>query len=215
MFKENSYFFLWLVWRYMHSSVDDELKLVFTGQSNVGKTSLLDRYIRNRYSEHMIATIGASFCHKDVKYKGKCIRLSLWDTAGQERYNSLAPMFYRAANAALLVFDVSNRESFEQLEYWRNEIVQHSQNNNILLTVVANKIDLRDISVVSETEARSWAKQHNAVYLECSPKNDINVTLLFEQIVHRWVDNGMTKQDVEYNSDKLITEPSWFSYYCW
>ena len=118
-------------------SIDDnnleQYKIVLLGESGVGKTSIINRYINRRFDDDLTPTQGASFANKILKFdefNGKSIKLNIWDTAGQERYRALSKIFYQDANAAILVYDITDKKSFEEIKmYWVNQIKEHSPEN--------------------------------------------------------------------------------------
>ena len=101
------------------------LKVIILGDSGVGKTSLMNQYVNNKFSEQYKATIGADFCTKDVTIDDKLVTLQIWDTAGQERFQSLGVAFFRGADACILVYDMTNPKSFESLDKWRKDFLQN------------------------------------------------------------------------------------------
>ena len=123
-------------------------KVVIVGDSGVGKTSILFRYVQGQFNEHVQPSFGAGFKTKDVAYDAngeKTIKLYLWDTAGQERYNSLTKLYFKGANAAIIVYDITDKESFAKAQRWSDQINQFQQNEEgtkIETFVVGNKIDL-------------------------------------------------------------------------
>jgi len=164
-----------------------EKKVVILGESGVGKTSILNLYVKGEFMEGYQVTLGGSFIQAKVPLNEATVVLDVWDTAGQERFRSLVSMFYRHATAAVVVFDVSNRESYEMCEYWVNKL--QDQEPECLLFLVANKIDKSD-SVVSLSEAEEYAKAHNMEFTAVSAKTNTNISQLFtrlaESIVSRY-----------------------------
>ena len=129
------------------------LKVIMVGDSGVGKTSLLDRFIRGEYSEQYKATIGSDFLTKEMKIGEKTITLQLWDTAGQERFRGLGSAFYRGADGCIIVYDVASRKSFDNIPIWREEFLNHGQVEDIAhfpISVIGNKIDLGERCATSE-----------------------------------------------------------------
>jgi Ras-related protein Rab-21 len=133
----------------------------------VGKTSLVAKYIANIYSKEIGPTIGASFFTCKINLNDTKVKMQLWDTAGQERFKAMAPMYYRNANAALLVFDVTNHNSFEEVKSWILELQRNVQEPMFLL-LVGNKIDLDVQRAVSREEAFMYAQSIGAKFLESS-----------------------------------------------
>lgn len=164
-----------------------ELKVVLLGDSGVGKTSLIARYVHNTYSTAVQATSGAAFVMKTVNVNGQQTALNIWDTAGQERYHSLARVFYRDAAIIILVYDITHRESFDDLKRWVTELQKYGP-AKFSLGIVGNKED----RVISETvpleEAKAFARQHNAFFCKTSAKTDYGVNLVFSELASRSVE---------------------------
>lgn len=139
--------------------------------SAVGKTSLVAKYIVNMGSKEIGPTIGASFFTCKLNLNQTKVKMQLWDTAGQERFKAMAPMYYRNANAALLVFDVTNHKSFEEVKTWIHELQQNVQEPMFLL-LVGNKIDLDEQRAVSREEAFIYSQSIGAKFLETSVVRD-------------------------------------------
>lgn len=157
-----------------------ETKVVFLGDSGVGKSSLLLRFHRNEFSDAFEVTIGGAFLQTKVELeKGLIVTLDVWDTAGQERFRSLMPLYYRQASAAVIVYDVGDMKSFNRCDYWVKTLKE--QEPNCLLFLVGNKADKENREVTPEIAAE-FAKSHNMVAVETSAKTAKNVQQLFSQI---------------------------------
>ena len=132
-------------------------KLVMIGDSGVGKSNLLNRYTKNEFSLETKATIGVEFATKSITTKdGRAVKAQIWDTAGQERYRAITSAYYRGAVGALLVYDVTNYQSFKALEHWLKEIRDHAE-KNIVILMVGNKTDLKHKRDVKKEEAAEYA----------------------------------------------------------
>ena len=152
-------------------------KVVMIGDSYVGKTSILDMYINNRFEETK-PSIGAM--HQFYKIKldsGEEVNLDLWDTAGQERFRSVVPMYYKGAKVILIVFDVTSPDSFEGAKNWVKEI--ESNISSILLFLVGNKIDLTDKRKISFESGKNFANMKQIQYFECSAKSNTGIKEIF------------------------------------
>jgi small GTP-binding protein len=145
--------------------------IAFSPLSGVGKTSIVAKQIANVYSKEIGPTIGASFFTCKINLNETKVKMQLWDTAGQERFKAMAPMYYRNANAALLVFDVTNHTSFEEVKSWILELQRNVQEPMFLL-LVGNKIDLVEQRAVSREEAFIYAQSIGAKFLETSVVHD-------------------------------------------
>ena len=155
-----------------------EGKIVILGSQGVGKTSLVSKYLLNNYSEKIPPTIGASFRTCNINLDGCRVRLQIWDTAGQERFKCHAPLYYRNANGAILVFDITNYKSFLDMKMWVHELQMNVQ-ETLTLTLVGNKIDLEDVRAVSREEAAAYANSLNAPYFETSVIENNNIESIF------------------------------------
>ncbi|KAI4467012.1 drab5-related [Holotrichia oblita] len=152
-------------------------KLVVVGHPGVGKTSTVIRYIERTFNTEVSSTIGASYFNCKMEIEDIIVKFQIWDTAGQERFKAMVPMFYRNANAALLVFDITKRESFESIKVWVKELKKNIQ-ERIVMFVVGNKIDLPDRQVSNE-EALQYSHSIGANYYECSAKEDQGIQQIF------------------------------------
>ncbi|CAH8487177.1 unnamed protein product [Heterobilharzia americana] len=158
-------------------------KLLLIGDSGVGKSSLLLRYTNDCFESQLSATIGVDFKVKLVTVPdGTKIKLSIWDTAGQERFRTLTPNVYRGSHAAVFVYDVSNRESFEHLSSWMEELKTYADNPNMVKLLVGNKIDSEPREIPRE-EGLRFARLYNMPYAETSAKTNEGVHQLFCEVV--------------------------------
>eukprot|EP00518_Triparma_eleuthera_P003394 CAMPEP_0182454132 /NCGR_PEP_ID=MMETSP1319-20130603/898_1 /TAXON_ID=172717 /ORGANISM="Bolidomonas pacifica, Strain RCC208" /LENGTH=210 /DNA_ID=CAMNT_0024652111 /DNA_START=8 /DNA_END=637 /DNA_ORIENTATION=- len=164
------------------------LKLIILGDSGVGKTSLMNQYVNRRFTNQYKATIGADFLTKEVMLEDKLVTMQIWDTAGQERFQSLGVAFYRGADACVLVFDITNLKSFEQLDSWRDEfLIQAGPRDpeNFPFVVLGNKCDKETERRVTKARATSWCKTKGVTpipYFETSAKEAIKVDAAFQHI---------------------------------
>jgi len=153
---------------------DMQIKLLMIGDSGVGKTCLLLRYANDSFSPTFITTIGIDFKIKNIELDGKRIKLQIWDTAGQERFRTITTSYFRGAQGILLVYDVTDRGSFNSITNWVGQIGQHADVavNKIL---IGNKCDMEDQRVVSFEEGKQLASEFGIQFFETSAKNDMNV----------------------------------------
>jgi len=167
---------------------DIKLQLIVMGDSEVGKTSLLYRYQDNKFSKNHLATVGIDYFTKDEKINDKTIRIKIWDTAGQERYKSLTYAFSRNANGIILVFDVSKKESFENLKFWIASVNSNlGEKNELKKIIIGNKID-QERNVLKE-EAQEFASENNSFYFETSAKDNIGISEAIRAIVKMVVED--------------------------
>mmetsp|Transcript_8112 Transcript_8112/g.12110 ORF Transcript_8112/g.12110 Transcript_8112/m.12110 type:complete len:173 (+) Transcript_8112:96-614(+) len=158
-----------------------EVKVVLLGDTGVGKSSLVLRFVTNNFKPYSESTIGASFMSKMIMVDGKPIKFQIWDTAGQEKYHSLAPMYYRGAAAAIIVYDITRANTFKTLKNWVDELKAQGP-HEIAIAVAGNKADLEDQREVESAAASAYAQEIGAMYLETSAKDDLNVHDIFVQL---------------------------------
>ena len=161
-------------------------KLIFLGDQSVGKSCILNRFLNDTFIEDYQATIGLDFQSKNVQIDNQDIHLLLYDTAGQEKFRSLIPMYTRDANIILLVYDITNKESFENLSLWLKDLTNINFDEAIIC-IVANKIDLNEKRVVNLEEGEKFAEEHDFIFQEISAKtgegfSDLFYKNSFEQI---------------------------------
>lgn len=159
-------------------------KLVLLGDSGVGKSSLVIRYVKEQFYEFQESTIGAAFLTRTLDLGEYKVKFEIWDTAGQERYHSLAPMYYRGAAAGIVVYDITDEASFERAKAWIQEL-QREGSPNILIALAGNKVDLEPQRKVSVNDAKQCAVDNGLLFTETSAKTDQNVAALFETIAQR------------------------------
>lgn len=168
-------------------------KVVLLGEGCVGKTSLVLRYVEDKFNKKHITTLQASFLTKKINYNGNRIHLNIWDTAGQERFHALGPIYYRSSNGAILVYDVTDEGSFQKVKNWVREL-KMMLGADIVLAIAGNKIDLqKDIIVPLET-AESYAESVGAKHFETSAKNNIGVEELFLELTNMMIASHDAKQ---------------------
>lgn len=161
-----------------------QFKLVLLGDAAVGKSSLVLRFVKGQFLEFQESTIGAAFLTQTVSLNDTTVKFEIWDTAGQERYRSLAPMYYRGAQAAIVVYDLTSYDSFEKAKLWIKEL-QRQGNPNILIALAANKLDLQANRKVSQKEGQDYAEENGVIFMEVSAKTATNVNELFVAIARK------------------------------
>ncbi|UYV67483.1 RAB3B [Cordylochernes scorpioides] len=161
---------------------DYMFKILVIGNSSVGKTSFLFRYAEDSFTSAFVSTVGIDFKVKTVFRKDKRVKLQIWDTAGQERYRTITTAYYRGAMGFLLMYDVTNEESFSSVQDWVTQIKTYSWDNAQVI-LVGNKCDLEDERVVSTERGRQLADQLALEFFEASAKDNINVKEVFERLV--------------------------------
>lgn len=162
-------------------------KLVLLGDVGAGKSSLVLRFVKDQFIEFQESTIGAAFFTQTVAVNDTTVKFEIWDTAGQERYHSLAPMYYRGAAAAIVVYDITNPASFARAKKWVQELQAQGKPDTIV-ALAGNKSDLIDARQVVAEEAQKYAEMNNLFFLETSAKTALNVSTIFEEIAKKIVE---------------------------
>ena len=190
--------------------MDDEnaksVKAVLLGESGVGKTCIIARFINNTFENNIMSTTGASYAGKTLafdEFGGKCIKFEIWDTAGQEKYRALTKIFYKDAGVAILVYDITRKESFDEIkDYWYNQIKECAP-KNIVIGIAANKCDLYDNEQVSEDEARNFANEIGAVFKLTSASTNQGIEELFKGVGCKVLDPNYSSYDAE-KKNKIV-----------
>jgi len=164
-----------------NNSYDMQIKLLTIGDSGVGKTCLLLRYTNATFSDTFITTIGIDFRVKNIILDGKRIKLQVWDTAGQERFRTITVSYFRGGQGILLVYDVTDRNSFNSIRNWINQIQEHAS-EDVSTILIGNKCDKEDERVVSTEEGLKLADEYGVQFIETSARNDLNVEKCFVSI---------------------------------
>ncbi len=166
------------------------------GDAGVGKSSIILRYTKNEFNSQMVSSIGVDFKTKDIIVNNKKVKLQLWDTAGHERFRTITTSYYRGAHGIATVFDLTNRESFEHVEKWLEEINKYAK-ENVMRFLIGNKSDLVNERQVSYEEVRALANKLNIYYVETSAKNNVNVSDFFQIATKDYLNKYDFKKDKE------------------
>lgn len=163
-----------------------QFKLVLLGESAVGKSSLVLRFVKDQFDDYRESTIGAAFLTQTVSLDAQTtVKFEIWDTAGQERYKSLAPMYYRNANCAVVVYDITQPSSLDKAKAWIREL-QRQADPNIIIALAGNKADLASTRrAIPIEDAEKYAQEENLLFLETSAKDSSNVSELFTMIARK------------------------------
>ncbi|KAJ5075725.1 ras and ef-hand domain-containing protein [Anaeramoeba ignava] len=185
-------------------------KIVLLGESGVGKTCLALRFCEGVDYNSPEPTIAVAFHSKTIKIEDKKIKIQLWDTAGQEIYRSLAPMYIRNAEAAIIVYDITKRETFEKISIWIDEMISLSSQNNVLIAIVGNKTDLHEFRSVSVEEGDDFGKQNHFLFFETSAKTGDGVDEVFLKIAQKLdfkTNENTSKKEEIIDDNNIETKP--------
>ena len=159
-----------------------KFKVVVVGDSGVGKTNLIKRFITNEFSENFKATIGVEFMSKTYKINKHLFKIEIWDTAGQERYKSITSAYYKGAKGAFVVYDLTRRATFTNIEKWIGEL-KTCGNEDVFILLIGNKSDLKDKRQVTGEEAAKKAEELKVAYCETSALEGYNIDFAFDTVV--------------------------------
>lgn len=168
------------------STYDYLFKIVLAGNSSVGKSSLILKFVENTFKEIFLPTIGIDFKLKTLTINDKRIKLQIWDTAGQDRFKTVNKNYYRGAHGILLMYDITQLDSFKNLNSWLIEIEKNA-NKNVVKLLVGNKVDLENERKVTYQQGNEFAEANDMLFIETSVKEDVNVTKAFENLGEKLV----------------------------
>jgi small GTP-binding protein len=167
-----------------------EVKIILLGDSGVGKTSIINRYVNNKFNPDMASSLCSSSNNVEIIKDNIKYKLIIWDTSGQEVYHSLTNLFIKGTNIAILTYAINSLTSFEGLNYWYKALIENIGINNYILAIVGTKIDLVNEEVVSEEQAKEFAKEKNAIFKLVSAKeNSKGIHNLFDMLLDELIEN--------------------------
>nr|BAN20500.1 rab5 [Riptortus pedestris] len=168
-------------------------KVVLLGEGCVGKTSLVLRYVEDKFNDKHLTTLQATFLNKKLNIGGKRINLAIWDTAGQEKFHALGPIYYRMSNGAILVYDITDEDSFQKVKNWVKEL-KKMLGSEICLTIAGNKIDLEKERNVPVEDAEEYAKTVGATHFHTSAKENSGIEEMFVELAQRMMTTAQQQQ---------------------
>ena len=184
-------------------------KIVLIGDTSVGKTNILSKYLTDEFDAKSKATVGVEFGVKNFKIENNIVKVQIWDTAGEERYRSITNAYYKGAKGSLLVYDITNKKSFENIEKWISDLKANT-GDNISMILLGNKTDLEEKRAVSIEEGKNKAEFYNLTFMETSALNGNNIQEAFNELItdvykknHEFFEKTVK---VEINRDKKTIE---------
>jgi small GTP-binding protein len=183
---------------------DFKIKIVVVGDSGVGKTNLIKRFISNEFSENIKATIGVEFMSKTYRINKHLFKIEIWDTAGQERYKSITAVYYKGAKGALVVYDTTDQTTFDNIDKWMQEI-KDKTSKDIKLMIIGNKIDLKEEREVKNEEALKKAQSFGIPLMETSALDTTNVKEAFNDLlkeIYKDMKDNLNKPENKFQNDK-------------
>ena len=187
-------------------SYDLLYKIIIVGDTCVGKSNILSRYIKDVFREDSKSTVGVELGNKLLKVKGTNTKLQIWDTAGQERYRSITSSYYKGSHGCFIVYDISNEQSFESVEKWFEQ-VQKEGSKDVSIILVGNKCDLENERQVPKEKGEEKAKQLNIPFFETSALSNINIGDIFTEIAENIFDRtGGVKNEDDDDDIEIINE---------
>jgi small GTP-binding protein len=168
----------------INEKIEKSFKILLLGDSSVGKTCFLKRYIDDTFQDVYLSTIGFDYKYKCITLKeGKNIKLQIWDTAGQERFRTIAKSYYKGAHGIILMYDVTDQKSFDSIKKWLEQIKEEAP-NKVSVLLVANKIDIEK-RIITKEDGENIAKSYDLDIYESSAKDNINVSEAFEDLAEK------------------------------
>ena len=164
-------------------AVDVMFKVVLVGDSGVGKTNILSKYIKNEFHEDSKSTIGVEFGSKQLKIEGHKIKAQIWDTAGQEKYKAITSAYYKGAKGAFVVYDITRKETFNSVDRWINDL-KTSADKNLTIIMIGNKCDLEDQRQVSADQGEEKGKSYAVAFMETSAFSGENIDKAFGNLIN-------------------------------
>ena len=175
---------------------DEKIQIIMIGESGVGKTSLIRRYTNNIFNSNHLETIGIEFYNREERINNKIIQIKFWDTAGQEIFHSLTKNFYRKADGIIIVYDITNKESFERVQDWIKSVYDNTETyKEIQMIIVGNKIDLEEMREVRKEDGLKIGKYYEIDFFEASAKNAEGVNNFMIKIIGDILNNKVNDRN--------------------
>ena len=186
---------------------DEKIKIMIIGETRVGKTSLISKYCNNEFSGgQYLSTIGIDFQIKILNINSKKIRLQIWDTAGEERFRNIAKNYFQSSDGFLVVYDITNKESFDTLDYWIEEIKSNSQALSKMI-LIGNKCDKEEERKIKKDDGKDYAKKKQIKFFEVSAKDGTNVNDVFEMLVKDILKSYSPSENLKKRGSRMLSVP--------
>ena len=179
-------------------------KLILIGDAAVGKTNILSKYLRDEFDPNSKSTVGVEFGTKNITLENNKIKLQIWDTAGQERYRSVTSAYYKGAKGAILVYDITRKATFENIDKWIPDL-KNNGDSDIIIMLIGNKCDLENERQVSTSEGKEKAENYKIAFLETSAMDGTNIQRAFQELIEDVYKNSHNNFIIDANV-KFITE---------
>jgi small GTP-binding protein len=195
----------------MSQEYDFLMKLILVGDSGVGKTNILSKYLKNDFDPDSKATVGVEFGTKNIEIDNKRIKVQIWDTAGQERYKSITSTYYKGAKGAFIVYDITRKSTFDNIDKWIGDL-KNNGDENMIVYLVGNKSDLNDMREVRKDEAMTKSEKFNIAFSETSALYGDNIHKIFQDLMEKvyinFYRNVNTNREKEINKGVDLNEES-------
>jgi len=179
------------------------IKVVLLGESAVGKTSIITRFVENKFKQDTMSSLSANFVSKKIEIgNNKSIKFDIWDTAGQEKYRALAKIFYQDSKIVILVYDITNKNSFNELKNYWYEKVKENSSSDVIFAIAGNKCDLYEKEEVEKTEGEKFAKEIGAIFHETSALNSNGINELFTDIAMKFSSPNVSSDNNSVENNK-------------
>ena len=180
-------------------------KVLLIGNSDVGKSSLILRYVDQIWNDVFVPTIGVDFKVKSIEVAQKLVKMQIWDTAGQERFRNVISSYFKGAHGILLIYDITCRESFKELENWLGEVERHAS-SQVLKILIGNKCDLEEKREIQKDEGEAFAMRNGMQFIETSAKNNTNVSEAFEALAKIMVESSNKRNAIKIEKKTIKVE---------
>ncbi len=180
-------------------------KVLLIGNSDVGKSSLILRYVDQIWNDVFVPTIGVDFKVKSIEVDQKLVKMQIWDTAGQERFRNVISSYFKGAHGILLIYDITCRESFKELENWLGEVERHAS-SQVLKILIGNKCDLEEKREIQKDEGEAFAMRNGMQFIETSAKNNTNVSEAFEALAKIMVESSNKRNAIKIEKKTIKVE---------